>query len=922
MVKGWSRALPLLLLSALLLLLFLPTHIPGTYAQTPILVDVWTNKGGQGFGNPNGGQYSVGESITLYCSVNTNVDRLRIKVIKPDGVEVIALDLGPSSAGTYLASATVGEPPGERRVICEAYSNGQSSTDEVRYNVVGCPSHTLYLGLRITVQRAVPVDGSDDELIVMGWIRPEGISWDVFKSQCYNVLGPSYYHVSYIRDLLVRPSLNVASLTEVGRGIDDSARIVWTRFTTRFSSLGYSDRELKILRIVDSIKGRGGFIDEVRVESPTRIWRATPTPTSRGENYVEWRNTKETAPDRYEIYLYPVATLRLRVEGVPQGRSLDVIIDGRNVGTISATQTFEKRMLGLEHELNVSPNILEGESKDVRYVCVNCPYHVIADESTGLAEVSLVFKKEYRIIIDSEPRVAGLIIDGRKLHPSELPYDAWWLEGTQHSIKLLEREVFSSLSENTRKVYRFKAWSDGETREERIINVNSPMTIKSIYNMQMQYKVTISTLYGTAVGICQNIKDSTLWCDEREVLQLRVDSDIVSISEGKRAKFTGWIIDGKLTSQSSVLVDSPKDIRAVWKIQYFVNVDKVLAEADVVGAGWYDEGDVARLTVKEARIYVSDDTRYVFDGWEGSCEGLDCGKKEITVTVSKPLSFRAKWYPEYRIKVAPMEASPTTDCPEWVKGGNVCMFSASPELPSKQSADTKYRFVKWVISSGGKTFREDTDTKITVGVDKPITATAYYEPWHRILISGGPASPVISGCTLEGNDAWCREGSLVTIDLPTTTVGFLVTQEFKGWVIETVGGRSMSEDKSVTFHITGPVKLTAMWAYNYTQLIIIIITSVATLTAPTLYLFSRRKGLGMKTLPTDYIKYTVCPNCNSIPPHDYEGDTCPNCNHKIMTKLIPTKCPKCGNELGTIAFPPPPKIRCKECGFLISLNKE
>jgi len=182
---------------------------------------------------------------------------------------------------------------------------------------------------------------------------------------------------------------------------------------------------LKILRIVDSMKGRSGFIDEVRVESPTRIWRTIPTPTSRGENYVEWRNTKESAPDRYEIYLYPVATLKLRVEGVPQGRSLDVIIDGRNVGTISATQTFEKKMLGLEHELNVSPNILEGESKDVRYVCINCPYHVVADEFTGLAEVSLVFKKEYRIIIDSEPRIAGLIIDGRKLHPSELPYEAW-----------------------------------------------------------------------------------------------------------------------------------------------------------------------------------------------------------------------------------------------------------------------------------------------------------------------------------------------------------------------------------------------------------------------------------------------------------------------------------------------------------------
>jgi uncharacterized repeat protein (TIGR02543 family) len=900
-------------LAATLILLYLSV-IQDAHAQ--VSVDVWTNKGGAGQGNLDGGTYIVGEYILICFSINANVDRLRFHIITPDGRDIVYYD-DRINAGRYCLEGVERGPVGVHRVIVEAWIGGNLvAADEVRYNVVECPTHTLYLGLRITVKG----DGSDELIVIEGWIRPEGISWDVFKSQCYNALpGPSYYHVNYIRELLVRPSLNAASLTEVGRGVDDSARIVWTRFTTRFSSLGYSDRELKILRIVDSMKGRGGFIDEVRVESPTRIWRATPTPTTTTNNYVEWRNTKETAPDRYEIYLYPVATLRLRVEGVPQGRSLDVIIDGKKVGTISATQTFEKKMLGLEHELNVSPNILEGESKDVRHVCVNCPYHVIADESTGLAEVSLVFKKEYRVVIDSEPRVAGLIIDGRLIQFSELPFEGWWLEGTQHSIKLSQREVLSSLSENTRKVYRFKAWSDGETREERIINANSPITIKSIYNMQTQYKVSVSTQYGTAVGVCQNMQGSTLWCDEREVLQLRVDSDTVSISEGKRAKFTGWVIDGKPTSQSTVLVDSPKDIKAAWKIQYFVNVDKAFTKADVVGAGWYDEGGVARITVKEALIYVSDDTRYVFDGWEGSCEGLDCGNKEITATVTKPLSFRAKWYPEYRIKIAPVEASPTTNCPEWVKGGSICMFSASPELPSQQSADTKYRFVKWVVSSGGETFQEGMDTKITVRVDKPITATAYYEPWHRILISGGPVSPVISGCMLEGNDAWCKEGSLVTVDLPTTTVGFLVTQEFKGWVIETVSGGSMSEDKGITFHITSPVKLTAMWAYNYTQLIII---SVATLTAPTLYLFSRRKGLGIKTRPTDYIKYTVCPNCNSIPPHDLVGDTCPNCNHKIVTKLIPTKCPKCRNELGTIAFPPPPEIRCRECGFLISLNKE
>ena len=124
-----------------------PYRMPGrairiVVQQQQLSVDVWTNKGGQGRGNLNGGQYTIGESITLYCSVNLNVDSLRIKVIRPDGVEVIALDRGPSSAGTYQASGTVGEPAGERRVICEARSGDQTSSDEVRFTVTQPPDTT------------------------------------------------------------------------------------------------------------------------------------------------------------------------------------------------------------------------------------------------------------------------------------------------------------------------------------------------------------------------------------------------------------------------------------------------------------------------------------------------------------------------------------------------------------------------------------------------------------------------------------------------------------------------------------------------------------------------------------------------------------------------------------------------------------
>jgi subtilisin-like proprotein convertase family protein len=131
-----------------------PYRMPGrairivVQQQQQLNVDVWTNKGGQGIGNLGGGQYSIGESVTLFCSVNINVDSLRVRVIRPDGAELTALERGSSPVGTYQASGTAGEPAGERRVICEARLGGQSSSDEVRFTVVP-PSDTTPPTVRV-----------------------------------------------------------------------------------------------------------------------------------------------------------------------------------------------------------------------------------------------------------------------------------------------------------------------------------------------------------------------------------------------------------------------------------------------------------------------------------------------------------------------------------------------------------------------------------------------------------------------------------------------------------------------------------------------------------------------------------------------------------------------------------------------------
>jgi hypothetical protein len=132
---GCGPLLPLPLLLALLPLLFLPTLLPN--ALSILILDVWTNKGGQGQNNLDGGQYTVGESITLYCEFYFEPPPrfLRIILIRPDGSQVIVFNRDNPPAGTYSVSGTVGEPAGERIVICEAFYDDFLVRDEVRFSV-------------------------------------------------------------------------------------------------------------------------------------------------------------------------------------------------------------------------------------------------------------------------------------------------------------------------------------------------------------------------------------------------------------------------------------------------------------------------------------------------------------------------------------------------------------------------------------------------------------------------------------------------------------------------------------------------------------------------------------------------------------------------------------------------------------------
>jgi len=97
-------------------------------------VDVYTDRGGQGPHNPDG-EYYVGERVEIYCSVNVSVDRLRVKIMKPDGSQLTIYDAS-WAGGVFHESGTAGYPLGERRAICEVWKGDRYASDETTYWVI------------------------------------------------------------------------------------------------------------------------------------------------------------------------------------------------------------------------------------------------------------------------------------------------------------------------------------------------------------------------------------------------------------------------------------------------------------------------------------------------------------------------------------------------------------------------------------------------------------------------------------------------------------------------------------------------------------------------------------------------------------------------------------------------------------------
>jgi|GEM_PF-3925985 len=190
--------------------------------------------------------------------------------------------------------------------------------------------------------------------------------------------------------------------------------------------------------------------------------------------------------------------------------------------------------------------------------------------------------------------------------------------------------------------------------------------------------------------------------------------------------------------------------------------------------------------------------------------------REFVVKVFQPLNFKAAWYTQYLLKLEDNipEINPKIDsnCHEWVNDGDVCIFDVAAEI--NYTKNVKYRFAGWLWDSSSSVVKP-----LEIKTNKPMVIIVKYDPWYFISLEGCFIKPIVYGCESTSNGAWCRNGSEITVEMPTKSIGFLIVNEFDGW---SLNGESFTSAGAVSMRVDRPFTLTAIWRTNYTGLIVLV----------------------------------------------------------------------------------------------------
>jgi uncharacterized repeat protein (TIGR02543 family) len=153
------------------------------------------------------------------------------------------------------------------------------------------------------------------------------------------------------------------------------------------------------------------------------------------------------------------------------------------------------------------------------------------------------------------------------------------------------------------------------------------------------------------------------WYDEGDIATIEIES--VETTDA-RHHFNGWTGDYAGNENSfEIPMGSPKSVTANWQSEYLLSIESDYGNP--TGAGWYDEGDIAKVSIESVE---NPDARHHFLGWSGDYTG---NENDFEITVDSPKLITANWNSEYQVTIATDYGKPAGE--GWYDEGTTATIS-------------------------------------------------------------------------------------------------------------------------------------------------------------------------------------------------------------------------------------------------------
>ena len=579
-----------------------------------------------------------------------------------------------------------------------------------------CPPFTEVYSLYVVVH-----EGSLKAKISM---HPEGISWGLFLSHCYE--GSEDYWESLLEEYLVE-ALGLSTYEITASYISNSEKAIVVEIKSDLASSTRYDAVTGRLTILNSIP-EGEVLIQVVLRSSTGVYQPSPEPTYEHENEVGWLGNLSNPLLEREFSAYLKIPVIIRVVGLPSTLKARVFVNGEERSELAGNEVVTL-YLQRGDVVSLEPSITLDNH---RYILATKPQRV-----TKPAELVFEYSLEYRVRITANVEGVWLVVDGRK---RSLPFEAWWGHGEFHKISVPKSLVLSG-DEKERTSFSFQKWSDGMRDNEREVKVEGPLLLQAIYTRKVEYLVKVTSRYGRPYG--------EGWWPEGSFIRVGVEGGVWEDSlyvfyadEGSRYVLEGWLVDGNLVRSCEVTVraDRPKEVEAVWKAQFYIEVESKYAEVE--GEGWYYAGELAVIRVSS--VFVEEgDWGHRFLGWYENGELLT-SSSSLSFRVRGPRVLVARWSDLVRVTVKDEKGSSiiaTLRSKEgWVERGSVVTVKAIPEVI--------YGFPANYVACGVEVDGLRYPLSAAVKADNPIKLKVIRCPDYTPAVISGLAASVFAGMLL------------------------------------------------------------------------------------------------------------------------------------------------------------------------------